>query len=131
MSERIFILTLGLTILISLYFELSMLMYALPVYLMLEGLTNIRLTHLLQSARNLTLDDGLYVYQGKNRFELEATRVWRIVVAIVLATSYILLHEYNYEVLWFFPWFLGFALAGAGVSGVCPVLLAIRFVGFK
>jgi len=131
MSERIFILVLGLSILLALYLEQDMLMYALPMYLMFEGITNIRLTRLLQSARHVTLDDGLYMYRGTSRFELEATRIWRIIVAIVLATSFILIHEYNYDVLWFFPWFLGFALTGAGVSGVCPVLLAIRFLGFK
>ena len=131
MSERIFILGIGLSILFALYIELDIMMYGLAVYLMLEGITNIRLTRLLQASRNVTLDDGLYLYGGKNRFELEATRLWRIVVAIVLATSFILLHEYNYDVLWFFPWFLGFALTGAGVSGVCPVLIAIKFIGFK
>jgi hypothetical protein len=38
---------------------------------------------------------------------------------------------YFYEQLWFFPWFMGFAIFGSGISNVCPVLLVIRWAGFK
>jgi hypothetical protein len=35
------------------------------------------------------------------------------------------------ESLWFFPWFMGFAIFGAGLSGVCPVLISLKLLGFR
>ena len=52
-------------------------------------------------------------------------------VAVVLLTVYALLHEFGYDMLWFFPWFMGFAILGAGASGVCPVLLGLKYIGFR
>jgi hypothetical protein len=49
----------------------------------------------------------------------------------MLVSAYVLLHEYDIDVLWFFPWFMGFAIMGAGASGICPVLLGLRWAGFK
>ncbi|RMG29151.1 MAG: DUF2892 domain-containing protein [Gammaproteobacteria bacterium] len=33
--------------------------------------------------------------------------------------------------LWWLPWFVGFALVGAGLSGICPMVLALRRLGFR
>ena len=60
------------------------------------------------------------------RFNIESERVWRILVGLFLVVGYSLV-----EALWFFPWFMGFAIFGAGISGVCPVLIAVRYIGFK
>ena len=57
---------------------------------------------------------------------MEAEQAWRLVVGLLLDVTF-----YFYDQLWFFPWFMGFAIFGAGLSGVCPVLLAIRWIGFK
>jgi hypothetical protein len=70
-------------------------------------------------------------YTKPPKFNFEAFRALRLTLAVVLLASYMIVHEYNIEILWFFPWFLGFAVLGAGVSGVCPVYLAIRWLGFK
>ncbi len=48
-------------------------------------------------------------------------------VAAFLVVSYIV---FNKE-LWFFPWFIGFALFGAGLSGICPMVMGFRWVGFR
>jgi len=73
----------------------------------------------------------LTVFQTQPRYNFDSFRAWRISVAIMLGGSYLLLNEQNIEVVWFIPWFMGFAILGAGVSGVCPVLLLIRWIGFK
>ena len=52
-------------------------------------------------------------------------------MAFMLGGSYFLWNEYDIEVIWLIPWFMGFAIMGAGVSGVCPGLLLMRWVGFK
>jgi hypothetical protein len=33
--------------------------------------------------------------------------------------------------LWLIPWFAGFALTVAGLSGICPMLLFFEKLGFK
>jgi hypothetical protein len=33
--------------------------------------------------------------------------------------------------LWFLPWFVGFALLGAGLSGICPMVIGLRWLGFR
>lgn len=132
MSERIFILLLGLAILAGVYFEQNSVIYALSLMLILESITDIRLTRLFtQLTKKPAPDDDLYLNQRKLRFDVDSQRVWRSSVALVLSSSSILLNEYRFDALWFFPWFLGFALTGAGISGICPVLLAIRKLGFR
>jgi hypothetical protein len=50
-----------------------------------------------------------------------------LLVGLMLLVSYFLL---NY-LLWFLPWFLVIALIGSGASGFCPMLIALRRLGFK
>ncbi len=131
MSERAYLFLVGALILVALYFELDIVIYGLCLWLLFEGLTNIRLTTLSQKLRKKTLQPGLAVFQTKQRFALEAFRVWRLSVASVLAGSFALLQGYNPEIFWFIPWFMGFAIMGAGASGVCPMLLFFRWAGFR
>jgi len=96
-----------------------------------EGLTDWRLTTALQKFRKITLDSGLVVFQTKNRINIDGLRALRILIPVVLMTTLILLRQYEIEVLWFIPWFLGFAIMGAGASSVCPMLLFLRWAGFR
>ena len=131
MSERVFLLLIGAYILLALYLEIDMMIYILSGLLVFEGVTNLRLTTAFQKLRKITLDSGLVMFKTKNRFSLEGIRMWRIVVAVVLTSTYILLHQFDVGFLWFIPWFMGFAIMGAGVSSMCPMLMALRWVGFK
>jgi len=131
MSERIFLFFVGAFILFALYFEINILIYILCIWLLFEAATNIRLTTLSQKLIHQSVPPGLTTFRSHTRFSFDAFRMWRIVVAVMLGGSFLLLHEKNIEVVWFFPWFMGFAILGAGVSGVCPVLLFIRWIGFK
>ena len=131
MSERVFLFIVGAFILSSLYIEIDLMIYVLCIWLVFEAVTNVRLTNLSQKVMNKTIPAGLTVFQTKERFNFDAFRAWRIMTPIMLGGSFILLNEYHFEVLWFFPWFMGFAIMGAGVSGVCPMILFIRWVGFK
>jgi hypothetical protein len=99
--------------------------------MILEGVSGVRLTRLLQDARHVSLNTGLLVFNNRVRVDIESLSAWRVFVAVVLVTSYTLLHEYGFEVIWFFPWFMGFAIMGAGASGICPVLLVLRWAGFR
>lgn len=131
MSERLFLFIVGAYILIALYLGIDLMIYVLSLWLLFEALTDIRITTLSQKLMKKTVPAGLIVFQSKQRFDFDAIRTWRITVAVLLGGSLLLLKEQNVEYVWFFPWFMGFAIMGAGASSVCPVLLFIRWIGFK
>lgn len=130
MTDRTYRGVFGAAILISLYFELDWLMFALIGLLFAEGITNQRVPKLICMMRNCLQKRHIgYVNYGQvasPRFNVDSERVWRITVGVFLLIS----HSYV-EALWWFPWFMGFAIFGAGLSGVCPVLIGIRWVGFR
>jgi hypothetical protein len=131
MRERTYLFIIGAFILLSLYLESKMMIYALCALLLFEGVTDIRITTLTQKISGHSVDAGLFVIKTTPRFKMDGLRAWRITVAIVLLSSYVCLHQFGYDVIWFFPWFMGFAILGAGVSGVCPVLLLLKRLGFS
>lgn len=131
MSERLYLFLIGACILLALYLVNNDLMFALSVLLLLEGITGIRLTTAIQKLRKVSLDHDMIVAVTSSRFAIDGLSAWRVFVAITLVLSYALIHEYGYEVLWFIPWFMGFAIMGAGATGLCPVLIGLHRVGFK
>jgi len=130
MSDRTYRTLIGLVLLVVLYFEIDYALYGLIILLFAEALTNYRVPMLAALIRkHLLKQDYAYVDVAlveHAKFNFESERVWRITVASFLFIGYFLV-----DALWFFPWFMGFAIFGAGLSGVCPVLLAIRWLGFK
>lgn len=131
MSERVFLFVVGAFILTSLYFEIEMMIYILCLWLLFEAITDIRITTLSQKLMSKTVPAGLTVFQTQNRFYFDALRAWRITTPVLLGGAFILMNEYHIDVLWFLPWFMGFAIMGAGVSGICPMILLIRWLGFR
>ena len=131
MSERVFLFFVGVYILVALYLGMDVMIYLLSLWLLFEAITDIRLTTLTQKSMKKSVPAGLIVFNTNQRFDFDALRTWRITVAVLLGGSLILLKEQNVEFVWFFPWFMGFAILGAGASSVCPVLLFLRWLGFK
>ncbi len=130
MSDRTYRTLLGILLLVSLYFELSRFLYGIILILFIEGITNFRVPGIVCAIRKCVTEKAPdYVNMelvADAKFNIESERVWRIVVGAFLLVGYAFSDN-----LWFLPWFMGFAIFGAGLSGVCPVLLAIRWVGFK
>ena len=130
MTDRAYRTLFGACILLALYFDLSLMMYILIGLLFAEGITNQRVTILVSDIRNrISVGEFHYVNLDMavdSRFDTDAERVWRLTVGFFLLISYALI-----EPLWWFPWFMGFAIFGAGLSGICPMLMAIRWIGFK
>ena len=131
MTERFYLFMVGAYILLALFLGNGIMIFALTLVLFYEGVTGVRLTTIVQNARRVSLDHGLVVSLAKSRFAIEGLSAWRVFVALMLALSYLLIHDYGYKVLWFIPWFMGFAILGAGASGICPVLMGLNRVGFK
>ena len=132
MTDRSYRAVLGTLLLLALYFELPGLILALIVVMLLEGMTNLRLPLVLGrlvGGEGGCVPDGDDFAPARRRLQLpfDAERAWRIVVSLFLILSVFVFAE----MLWFFPWFMGFAILGAGISGVCPVLISLRFAGFR
>lgn len=128
MSDRTYRLLLGALLLVVLYFDITYLMYAIIGLVLFEGATNLRLPLLLNRLHGESAaDSNLAPIRHGSRFDFEAERAWRLIVGLMLVLTYVLF----YEQLWFFPWFMGFATFGAGASGVCPMLTAVRWAGCR
>ena len=131
MAERMYLLLVGVYILAALYLENNYMIYGLAIFLVFEGISGIRLTRLVQKMRRVSLSHGMVDFNSKARFAIDGLSAWRVFAALTLVSVNVLLHEYGIDVLWFFPWFMGFAILGAGASGFCPVFLGLRWAGFK
>lgn len=125
LTERDLRLVLGALILAGLYFNLPECLYTVVFLLLMEGLFNLRITRLLPG---LSKQPGSLqsLTESSSRFGFSADRAWRLLLALLLLFSY----QY-YSSYWSVTWFLGFAILGAGVSGVCPMLMLLRWVGFR
>lgn len=130
MSNRLYRLLYGALLLVALYFEFIVIIYGLIGLAVFEAITNLRIPKLISRLRYGNDGDpmeGTIGIEFKTRTSFEAERGWRISVAAMLALSVFVFPE----VLWFFPWFMGFAVFGAGVSGVCPMFLLMKWLGLK
>lgn len=134
MTHRLYRLVLGILLLVSLYFDFSYVIGALIIMVLLEGLTNLRIPLLIGRLRKRLGDPGQPAEEGMlnrgtgcPRFNFDAERGMSLFMGLILLLSYVMF----YDRLWIIPWFMGFALLGSGVSGMCPMLIAFRRLGFK
>jgi len=125
MSEKNFRIVLGAWLVVGLFVDSSLVIYALLGLLLFEGVTNLRVPALVTRIRS-----GSHPAPDVNpnaRISFEAERGLRLIVA---ALVFIPMSGYA-GFLWFLPWFVGFALIGAGLSGICPMVLALRWLGLR
>jgi hypothetical protein len=129
MSERSFHLFSGLFLLTALYFDARSAVYGLIALLALEAVTNRRLTVIITQLRR-----GEWSGEAKCadpacacRFNFESERALRLVLTLLLFIAYVLF----YNQLWIVVWFVGFALVAAGLSGICPMILTLKKLGFR
>ncbi len=128
MTERSFRFILGISLLILLYFHLDIGVYIYIGILLFEGLTNWRIPIIASRLRygsaynpqDLTNADCAAI-------PFDAERVLRLLVAGFLVITFVLFKE---EV-WFFPWFIGFMLFMAGMTNICPMVMGLRWLGFR
>lgn len=129
MTERAYRLVVGISMLGFLFFQLDYAMWALLVLMAIEGLTNWRVPILVSKA--LYPNDSIKAFESENQtnsFNYEAERMlrWIVFTLVLLGTI-----TYTEETLWFFPWFVGLMLLLAGITGICPMVMALRKFGLK
>ena len=135
MSERVFRLITGMTLwailLFSTIYENNQLMIAFCLILLFEGLTNWRIPTIISRLRyGQTKTDTLSTdieQKSSPLHQLEAERMMRFVVVIFLLVSFFSFPD----VLWFFPWYIAGMMIVSGISNICPMVLFLRWVGFR
>ncbi len=130
MTERSYRLIIGLSLLCILYFNSAPAMYGLIALMVFEAITNWRIPLLvshLRYGKTANDDQAAGEHACEYRFGFEAERALRLLFSGVLLVTYVMFNQK----LWLFPWFAGFALAVAGLSGICPMLLFLEKLGFK
>jgi len=125
-SERAFRLILGIWLIAGVFLARPEMVHALMVVLLLEGVTNLRLPVVLWRLRHGP-DSPFPEGCGEAVGAFEAERALRFVIVGFLALGLFVFPG----ALWWMPWFVGFALIGAGISGICPMVQALRWAGLR
>lgn len=132
MSDRFYRTLFGAMLLIFLYFDLRSAIYGLMAIATFEGITNWRVPTLVWRIRGFRSPPDnnsatLAPAHSVGHFGFEAERAFRLTVVLMLASAFFIPGGF----LWWLPWFMGFAIFGAGISGVCPVYFTLRWIGFR
>lgn len=130
MSEKNFRIILGAWLILGLFANSPQVIYALVALLMFEGVTNLRVPGLVSQARfgtQAAVESDALNPNPKAWTSFEAERGLRLIVAGLIVIPMVTAHA----LLWLLPWFVGFALIGAGLSGICPMVLALRRLGLR
>lgn len=127
MTERWYRLIQGLYLIVALYIENEVMVYAFMGLLAFEAITNIRVPNV---ALRLTTGSNETENDSENQcytFSIDSERLLRAFVVAFLLLSYVMFPES----VWFFPWFVGAMLLLAGITNICPMVMMFQFVGFK
>lgn len=128
MSERVFRFILGSSLLLLLFLQQEQAIYIYIGVLLFEGITNWRIPMLVSRARygtSFNLNQSADESRGPIPFHAE--RALRLIVAAFLIVSFVMFREQ----VWFFPWFIGFMLFMAGMTNICPMVMGLRWMGFR
>ncbi len=129
MTNRVYRFLFGAVLVLALYFDQPAVVHGLIAMGLAEGLTGWTVPRLIGRLRGRQPDpdEGSLGIRFRRSIPFDAERAWRLTVSAALLISY----DVFPDALWFFPWFMGFAIVGAGASGVCPMFLTLRWVGFR
>ncbi len=128
MTERSFRLVLGTSLLLLLYLDFEMGVYAYIGVLIFEGMTNLRIPIIISKLRyGSGYNPGEGLSPGCSRIPFDAERALRIIVAGMLIGTFVFFKEPT----WFFPWFIASMLLLAGITNICPMVMALRWTGFR
>jgi len=127
MSERQFRIVIGIWLILGLYLDIKEIVYALIGLLLFEGLTNQRIPKLVSKLRAVSAQSAPTQTANNYRFSFESERALRFLVALFILLPML----QGLEIIWWLPWFVGFALIGAGLSGICPMVMTLKNIGFR
>lgn len=129
MTERAYRLVIGILLLSFLFFRMDYAIWALIIIMTFEAITNWRIPILVSKA--MYSNSMIEVAEGENpnfTIHYDAERMLRWVVMLLTLLSVLKPIEHLF---WFVPWFVALTLVIAGVTGICPMVMALRKVGMK
>jgi len=134
MSERAFRLISGMALwailLFSTIYENNQLMIAFCIILLFEGITNWRIPSLISRLRYGHTHNDIEAVNDPGRSgikNIEAERMIRFMIVLFLFVSYFSFPN----ILWFFPWYVAGMMIVAGISNICPMVMFLRWIGFR
>ncbi|MDA8364797.1 MAG: hypothetical protein M0Z84_13535 [Gammaproteobacteria bacterium] len=131
MTERMFRLVFASVLLVGLYFGLRFVVYGLIALSLFRGVAPWRIgnmpARLRPRGRAHSGRDLSALASHPVRMNFEAERAASILAAVTIFCGSFLFAGH----LWFLPWFVAFAFFGAGLSGVCPMVLCLKWAGLK
>ena len=128
MTERGFRLVLGTVLLALLYFDFELGVHVYIGVLLFEGLTNWRIPLIVSRLRYGTgYSSAEALSPGCSRISFDAERVLRLIVAVLLIATFVLLKDTT----WIIPWFVASMLLVAGITNICPMVMALQWMGFR
>ncbi len=126
MTERNFRLVVGAWLMAALLLNQPYAVYALMGIMLFEAVTNWRVPIVISRLR-YGRDQAPQAPGDECLIPFEAERALRLIVVAFLVVA-----TFGFpDLLWWMPWLVGFALIGAGLSGICPMVLALRWVGMR
>lgn len=126
MKDNTYRIILGAILLAALYLDVDMVIYGVIAVTLFEAVTNWRIPKLVNHV--LKKDGPEQSKRADARFNIEAERIFRLMVGLVLAATFPFGSD---SILWFFPWFMSIVFLGAGFSGLCPAILLLKGLGFR
>ena len=134
MNERLFRLILGAMLFIALTLS-ALLESQIPMYIVLgviafEAITNWRIPIIVTRLRyGQDYKQHLDMATPNDRLlgKIEAERFLRVAVLGFVCLPYFITIEY----IDFMPWFVATALALAGITNICPMVMFLRFIGMR
>lgn len=127
MTERAYRIVLGVTLLVLLFLKQDTLILAYIGLLIFEGVTNLRIPILVSRLRFRSAGHPNQLSPECSKIPFDAERALRLIVATMLIMTFV----YFNATLWFFPWFIGAMLLNAGITNICPMVMALRWSGFR
>lgn len=125
MTESSFRLAIGIWLVLALSLPFPPAIYVLMGMLLVEAATNWRVPALVSRLRGAP--PAPVCADTDCSIAFEAERALRLLIAGLLGLSLFALPG----PMWWLPWFIGFALIGAGLSGICPMVQALRRMGMR
>lgn len=128
MTERGFRLVLGAVLLALLYLDFELGVYVYIGVLLFEGITNWRIPLVISRLRfGNGFSPAEALSPGCSRIPFDAERVLRLLVAVLLIGTFVMFKDPT----WIFPWFIASMLLLAGITNICPMVMALQWAGFR
>lgn len=124
MSERMYRFILGTVLMALLYVQFVPGLAFYVGLLLFEGATDLRVPVIVSKIRKV---EAPVDCSSSARFNIDSERLLRLLLVVILTFSLFMFKEK----LWFLPWFVSFALMMAGITGICPMTIALRKAGFR